>query len=149
MADGYQLGFYFKLSFFGEDVSFSEVSGISKEMNVEEVTCGGENRFKYRLPTLTSGQNLVLKRAVITSGSTLTKWCASCIDGGWSAVSKPCDVMLSLLDPQGQVCLSWTFHSAYPVKYSISDLNAQQSDIVMESLELAYTYFDIVSIPNT
>jgi len=64
MASSYPVGFYFELSFRGEDAAFQEVSGMSKELSVEEVVCGGENRFKYRLPTVSSSQNLVLKRAL-------------------------------------------------------------------------------------
>lgn len=48
--------FYFRLSFLGAasklDVAFQEVSGLSVQIDTEEVTCGGENRFKYRLPKL-------------------------------------------------------------------------------------------------
>ncbi|MEZ4873956.1 MAG: phage tail protein [Flavobacteriaceae bacterium] len=66
LQSSYPVSFYFKLSFKGVDAAFQEVSGISKELGVEEVVCGGENRFKYRLPTTTSGQNLVLKRAVVS-----------------------------------------------------------------------------------
>lgn len=69
MVNNYPLGFYFELSFKDEDAAFKEVSGISKELSMEEVVCGGENRFKYRLPTITTSQNLVLKRALIPKGS--------------------------------------------------------------------------------
>ena len=45
----------------------SGVSGI-EELSVEENSLVGE-WFKYRLPTTASGKNLVLKRAIIPSGS--------------------------------------------------------------------------------
>jgi hypothetical protein len=41
------------------------VTGISKERSLEEVVCGGENRFKYRLVGIATSQNLVLKRAKV------------------------------------------------------------------------------------
>ena len=141
MANNYPVGFYFELSFRGEDAAFQEVSGMSKELSVEEVVCGGENRFKYRLPTVSSSQNLVLKRALIPEGSKLIDWCASSIDEGLANKITPYDVSVSLLDAEGSVCVMWTFHSAYPVKYSISDLKSQENEIVMETIELAYTYF--------
>ncbi|MFZ0597999.1 MAG: phage tail protein, partial [Flavobacterium sp.] len=67
MADStdYPVSFYFTLSFSGVDAAFKEVSGISKELSMEEIVCGGENRFKYRLPTVSNSQNLVLKRAIV------------------------------------------------------------------------------------
>lgn len=143
MASNYPVGFYFKLSFKGEDAAFKEVSGISKELHLEEVTCGGENRFKYRLPTVATGQNLVLKRALITEGSELADWCASTMDDGLVNSIETHDVSVSLLDQDGYVSVMWTFYNAYPVKYSISDLKSQESEIVMESIEFAYTYFEI------
>ena len=146
MASEYPVSFYFTLSFPGVDAAFKEVSGISKELSVEEVVCGGENRFKYRLPTISTGQNLVLKRAIVPLGSLLIYWCSSCIDQGLSSPIQPHNVILSLLDANGIVCMLWTFHNAYPVKYAVSDLNSQESGIVIESIELAYTYFDVSPI---
>jgi phage tail-like protein len=139
----YPVGFYFKLSFNGEDAAFQEVSGISKEISMEEVACGGENRFKYRLPTLVSAQNLVLKRALIPEGSKLIAWCSACIDEGFANPIVPKDVSVQLLNAKGSTCAMWTFHNAYPVKYVISDLRSQENDIVIETIELAYTYFQI------
>ncbi len=139
----YPVSFYFKLSFKGVDAAFQEVSGISKEMAVEEVVCGGENRFKYRLPTTTTGQNLVLKRAIIPEGSELIDWCASTIDEGLANPIVPHDVSVSLLDEDGQVLVTWTFHSAYPIKYSVSDLKSNENGLALETLELAYTYFEV------
>jgi len=141
----YPVSFYFELSFKGEDAAFQEVSGITREMSVEEVTCGGENRFKYRLPTVATGQNLVLKRALVPGGSKLIEWCSSSMDDGLSNAITPHDVSVSLLDASGEVCSMWTFHNAYPVKYSVSDLKSQDSGLVIESIELAYTYFEVAS----
>ena len=78
----YLTGFYYNLSFKGADAAFQEVSGISKEMSIEEVVGGGENRFKYRLPTTSSSQNLVLKRAMVPASSKLIKWVADTINSG-------------------------------------------------------------------
>lgn len=81
MLDNHPVSFYFELSFNGDDAAFQEASGISKELTTEEVSSGGENRFKYKLPNAVTHQNLVLKRAMATSGSALLKWCVSSIDG--------------------------------------------------------------------
>jgi phage tail-like protein len=147
MENNYPVGFYFELSFKGEDAAFKEVSGISKELSMEEVVCGGENRFKYRLPTVSSSQNLVLKRALIPNGSKLVDWCASSMDEGLASPIETHDVSVSLLDASGTVSVMWTFYNAYPVKYSVSDLKSQENEIVIESIELAYNYFEIA--PDT
>ncbi len=142
----YPVGFYFELSFKGEDAAFQEVSGLSKEFQTEEVWGGGENRFKYRLPTVTTSQNLVLKRAIISSGSKLMNWCANTLDQGFAANIQPNNVTLNLLnlkDDKKNVLMKWTFHNAYPIKYNISEFKSTGNDVVVESIELAYTYFQI------
>lgn len=139
----YAVGFYFALSFQGEDAAFKEVSGLSKELGVEEVRNGGENRFKYRLPTVTSSKNLVLKRAIVSTGSQLIDWCSDTIDGGLANPIKTELVSVNLLNNKGVVLMKWNFHDAYPVQYAVSDLKSQESEILIESIELAYTYFDL------
>jgi len=143
MVNTYPVSFYFSLSFGKESIAFQEVSGFSKETGIEEVTSGGENRFKYRLPVPTGSQNLVLKRALNVEGSELIDWCKASIDGSLSTAIAPRNVMLSLLDAGGSACVLWTFNNAYPVKYSVSELKSQESGLVIESIELAYTYFEI------
>lgn len=143
MESNYPVSFYFKLSFKGDDAAFQEVSGISKDLQLEEVVGGGENRFKYRLPSTTTSQNLVLKRALIGKGSKLVDWCAATMDSGLSVPIETHDVTVSLLDANGNASMSWMFYNAYPVKYSISDLRSQDNSLVIESMELAFTYFDI------
>lgn len=141
----YPVGFYFSLSFEGEDAAFKEVSGISKDLGIEEVTSGGENRFKYRLPNVSSSQNLVLKRAIVPTGSKLITWCSSTMDDGLATAIETKDVSVNLLDNEGKVLKKWTFYNAYPVKYAVSDLKSQESEILIETIELAYNYFDIGS----
>ncbi|HTR00580.1 MAG TPA: phage tail protein [Candidatus Acidoferrum sp.] len=147
MADDYQTGFYFSLSFQGlsgdADAAFKEVSGINKELKVEEVGCGGENRFRYRLPNGTSFSNLVLKRGVSTAKSALLRWCVQTLDNGLSVAVTTRNIRLNLLNAKGQTCSSWTFNDAYPVKWSASDLNSQDNSILIESLEFAYSYFNL------
>jgi len=143
------IGFYFKLTFKDQDIAFQEVSGISKEFSIEEVASGGENQFKYRLPTVSSSENLVLRRAIVPPDSLLVNWCESCINQGLSSPIQPEKMTLSLVNANDQTIMLWTFHNAYPVKFAISDLNTQLGDIAIESLELAYTYFEISPITTT
>ena len=37
--------------------------------------------------------------------------------------------------------MKWNFYKSYPIKYSISDLKSQESEILIDTIELAYTYF--------
>jgi phage tail-like protein len=48
------------------------------------------------------------------------------------------------LNEKGQLTISWAFINAYPVKWSVSELNAMENSIAMETLEFAYSYFQKV-----
>ncbi|MBB5395245.1 MULTISPECIES: phage tail protein [unclassified Mucilaginibacter] len=141
----YPVNFYFQVGYNNENIAFREVSGISQEMAIEEVACGGENRFKYRLPVIASTKNLVLKSAVLPQSSTFNTWCLNTLSGGFSQSITTCNLLVDLLNPAGQVCLAWTFNAAYPVKYSVSDLNSQDGSIIIQSVELAYTFFQVTT----
>ncbi|CAM1356302.1 phage tail protein [Tenacibaculum halocynthiae] len=138
----YPVGFYFSVSFNGgEGIEFQQVSGLSKEQTVEEIAGGGENRYKYRLPAVSVTKNLVLKRGVVVKGDELTKWCIDTIDGGLAKPIQIKTVSVNLLNSKGQVSMKWNFYKSYPIKYSISDLKSQESEILIDTIELAYTYF--------
>jgi phage tail-like protein len=149
VSSEYAVCFYFVLYFRGEKIAFQEISGITEELSTEEVVCGGENRFKYKLPTSVSMQNLVLKRALTPVTSKLVDWCKSTIGGGIISKIVPTDISVNLLNEDGSPALKWVFHKAYPVKYSFSDLKSQESGLVIETIELAYTYFESVPLNQT
>ncbi|MEI7187425.1 phage tail protein [Dickeya dianthicola] len=146
MALNLQTSFYFSVSISGmggSDAAFQEVSGLSKEMGIEEVVCGGENRFTYRLPAHTTFQNLVLRRGVLNAESALISWVKDTLDNGVSVPIKTRDIKVWLLNENGEVSMDWNFIAAYPVKWSASNLKSQESEILIETLEFAYQYFEM------
>ncbi len=140
-------GFYFSLSISGDnadvDCAFQEISGLAMNMSPEDVVCGGENRFKYRLPTTTTFENLVLKRGVVQTTSPLLEWCNTTLNGGSAEPIVTKNVIVALLNDQGQTCKSWTFNGAYPVKWSAAELNAEKNAVFIETIEMAFQYFDL------
>lgn len=132
--------FYFALDIGGEpaDSAFQEASGFDKEMDVEEVSSGGENRFRYRLPKGLKSSNLVLKRGVTLSSSPLAKWCHDTLESSMGELIKPKDVRLTLFKPDGSTAMSWTFTKAWPVKWAYSELKSQDNGLLIETIELAY-----------
>lgn len=144
------VAFYFKLSFSGissrKDASFKEASGITMEMDTEEITEGGNNNFKHRVPTSVKFSNLVLKRGMVPKNSKLAKWCMNTFDGGLSDYIKTKTIILSLLNENGQPLKTWNFVNAWPVKWSASDLNSMNNEILIETLEFAYSYFENVKV---
>lgn len=139
------VSFYFKLSFSGisgqVEASFKEVSGITMEMGVEEIAEGGVNGFKHRVPTTAKFSNLVLKRGLIPKDSELATWCTSTINGGLEEFIETKMITVHLLEASRKPLKSWSFTNAWPVKWSVSDLNSMNNEIAIETIEFAYNNF--------
>ncbi len=137
------VGFHFSVHFKflkpdTNDARFQEVSGLNTELGTEEINEGGENRFSHRLPTRGKFSNLILKRGLLTN-SELISWCKDAIE---NFEFKPTTVDVTLLNEEHKpVGDSFSFINAWPVKWSISDFKAQENSIVVETLELCYSYF--------
>lgn len=136
-------GFYFKVTLqgdgIGEESSFQQVTGLTVEMSSDEITEGGENRFKHRLPTSPKYNNLILKRGLVTN-SNLRKWIEKGINGD---MITPVMVTITLLNEANESLRSWMVHNAWPVKWEFSSLDAMNNSLAIESLELAFDYFEI------
>lgn len=79
----------------------------------------------------------MLKRAVTSPESYIVKWCTDCISSGHVKLH---DGKLSLLDSDGTVYKAWIFHEAYPIRYTASVMHSREKEIVIEAIELAYTF---------
>lgn len=147
------VAFRFKVKFegledeVGEDIYFQSVGGLSVDIEMEDFTEGGENRFKHKLPMRIKFPNLVLKRGLLKN-SGLLKWCEKAFE---DFEFKPLNLTVSLYSDEGQddgaanskPMITWKITHALPVKWAIDDLNSSESKIVMETLELSYNYFKI------
>ena len=135
-------GFHFKVEFLGQgfgdnDTRFQSVAGLEVSVETESVREGGENRFEYALPTRTSYANLSLKRGVLRN-SKVIGWVQAALE---SLQIEPLDVMVTLLGEDHQPLMSWNIKHAWPRKWSVSEFNAMNNELVIESLELQYLYF--------
>ena len=140
------VGFHFEVNFSGisedsKDYRFQSVSGLSVDIETEEFAEGGENRFKHKLPVRTKFPNLVLKRGMLV-GSEVISWCRNAIE---NFVFEPAEnITVKLLDEKHEPLVTWNIVHVYPVKWTVEDFNAEESKVVIESIELAYNYFTIV-----
>jgi phage tail-like protein len=135
------LGFHFKVEFanLSGEYQFQSVSGLNVELETEQIAEGGENRFKHKLPVSTRYPNLVLKRG-IRIDSALTKWCREALE---NFDIKPTNITICLLNENHEPLMTWNVVHAYPLKWSVSEFNAEKSQLAIESIELAYNYFNI------
>lgn len=140
------VGFHFRVEFQGingvttQDAFFQEVSGLSVDIENETVRSGGENRFSFKLPTRANYQNLVLKRGLLV-GSAVINWVRDAVD---TMEVEPISVLVQLLNEQHEPLQTYQCINAWPQKWSVADFNAQESRVVVETMELVYQYFTIL-----
>lgn len=140
-------GFHFLVVFeivpqLPDDSRFQEVTGLSVEVGLDTYNEGGENRFVHRLPSRSSYSDLVLKRGM-TLASGVTAWCLDAIE---NFNYQPANLLISLLNEQHLPVSSWYIINAIPIKYEISGFNAEQSEIVIESMTLRYEYYKSMDV---
>jgi phage tail-like protein len=136
--------FYFTVTF-GDgkkvpDASFSEVSGISIEMETEAIVEGGENRYIHQLPKSIKHPNLELKRGISTLDSPLVAWCKNTLEGDFIKAILPQTIIVKLNGADGQALRAWAFINAYPVKWDVEGFNATKNEVAIEKMTFAYTY---------
>jgi phage tail-like protein len=139
------VGFHFKVEVQGltaqeDDVRFSEVGGLAVEMGTEEVAEGGENRFIQKYPTRTKYPELVLKRGLLAN-SKIEEWIKECLE---NYNIQPKNIFVKLLNEAHQPLLTWNIVNAYPTKWAVSDLNAANNAVVIESLQFFYQHFTLI-----
>lgn len=127
-----------------QDFRFQSVSGLSVDIPTEAVAEGGENRFKHQMPGVPQYGKLVLKRGMFL-GSFISGWCRSAIE---DFEIEPKNVIISLLNDLHIPLTTWHVFNAYPTKVNISEFNAEQNTIVIETLELAYQYYRTMGLDS-
>lgn len=137
---GFHFSLHFGISDHDNDIRFQSVSGLSVEYETETFTEGGENRFIHELPVRTQYNTLVLKRGLLVDSKVL-EWCLEAFE---NRNFQPTDLQIILLNEKHQALKTWSVVRAWPKKWSISDFNAEENSLVIESLELSYRYFKLL-----
>jgi phage tail-like protein len=147
-AGGYYppVGFHFKVEFIGlgndNDTRFQSVAGLNMEYDVETFKEGGENRFEHKLPVRTKFADLSLKRGMLKDSSVI-EWVTGILCDRDFVNYKPATVHVHLLNEKHETLRLWEFIDAWPKKWTISDLNAQENSLVVETLDLVFKYFKV------
>lgn len=138
--------FHFRVVFSGigdEDIDsrFQSVAGLSMELETESRKEGGENRYEHVLPVRSKYAPLVLKRGLVKNSALLKEWCSNAF---LLLDVKPVDLIISLLNEEHLPLVSWNVKHAMPKKWNLTDFNAEQNALAIETFELNYHYFTIL-----
>ena len=113
---------------------FSDCTGLSVETEVLDHPEGGRNDAVHKLLGRTKQANLVLKRGIVDRR--MWDWYADLIAGRVATRSGT----VVIKSPDGaQALAEWDFTDAFPVKWTGPDLNANQSAVAVETVELAHS----------
>ncbi|MBB5710807.1 phage tail protein [Sphingomonas xinjiangensis] len=123
------------------DTGFQEASGLQVEFETEDVAEGGQNRFVHKLPKRTKYSNLVLKRGAVTKDSAFAIWVSRALSGGLVQQAGPKTVLVKLLNDRRQPLIVWTVFGAYPLRWEHAGLNAMTNEVLTETVELSYQFF--------
>lgn len=124
------------------DIRFQKVSGLSADVTTTDINEGGQNLYTHRIPQKINYNNLVLERGMaigsplnIEFNLTLSRFKFS-----------PCNIMVTLFNEDSLPLAGWFFTKAYPVKWAVSDFDAEANAVVIDTMELAYTRFQIIRV---
>ncbi len=111
---------------------FVRIKGLSRELKYESYREGGVNEYEHKLVTGVTHPVVVLERGLALDD--LWKWALAAADGDVARRT----VFVRMQDEAGEKAWAWQIEDAIPVKWSCSDVDANSSQVMMESLELAH-----------
>ena len=114
--------------------AFQEVKGLSADLEVMPYAEGGTNDFVHQLPVRHSWGRISLRRGLVRDPG-LWFWYVA---GLTQSLGARRDGALLLMTADGTPAMSWTFRGGLAVKWVGPEMNAMQSAVAMESLEIAH-----------
>ena len=116
------------------NAGFTEVSGLSVEIETETCSEGGQNEFKLILPKGVKEGTIVLKKGVIQGNDVMWNWFQGVLDK--RILYKNLSILL--LNPDGSTACRLEVNGAFPIKWEASQLTSQSGNIFMETLTLTH-----------
>lgn len=127
--------FHFKVEWGGKNVGFSEVTGLSQEVQIIEYRDGNSPDYStIKMPGLKKFPNIVMKRGIAAKDNDFFKWLNTI---KLNTVERR-DLTISLLNENHEPVMVWKAHNAMPVKIDGGTLKASGNEVAVETIELAH-----------
>jgi len=139
-------------------IGFQKVSGLKESSDVVEYREGNQPVWKMKLPGLTNYDPVTLTKGA-TNNNFLFAWregvarygsdggIGDGVPAGAERTGFRRTVDISLYDkgePNTKPVRQWRLHLAWPSELSVSDLNAEGSEVLIETLVLQHEGLDII-----
>ena len=128
--------------------TFTEVSGLNVEIEIEQIEEGGQNHFVHQRPGRIKWPNIVLKRGVVDDDG-LFGWFAKTSGDGYAGASNSLSLLtgaITLITDRGDRLRSWSIDRAFPVKWTGPTFAVSSTDIPTEELEIAHHGFQPTAV---
>jgi len=135
----FQFGVMIAQSGDGAEAVFQEVSGLDAEIQPEQLSEGGENRFQPKRLSPVRHANLMLRRGVASRSDPFVSWCYDTLESGLTEKMVTKDVQITLRDGNSRAVRVWILRNAYPVKLAADGFDAPDKEVALDQIELAYS----------
>ena len=127
--------FHFTVQWGGKNAGFSEVSGLTQEVQLIEYREGSSPDYStIKMPGLHKYNNITLKRGVAKGDNDFFDWLNTV---KLNTIDRR-DLTISLLDENHKPVMTWQAHQAFPVKVEGPGLKSSGNEVAVESVELAH-----------
>ena len=127
--------FYFTVKFGSQDktISFQEISGLGTDTQPMEYRHGDGKQFStIKMPGLTKGGNIILKKGVLEKDNNFFNWYdAIKMNTIKMNTIKRETVTIQLLDEGGKLIMTWRLTNAWPTKISSSYLKSDANEVTI------------------
>jgi len=113
---------------------FSKCDGLGVEIEIKQVTEGGNQEFVHQLPVRLKYSNIKLTRAVDANTVLLARWMADMAN----EVVRTTATVSALLPDEGGPIVTWDFVGVVPVRWSGPSFTAESPGVATETFEFAH-----------
>jgi phage tail-like protein len=127
--------FFFRVTWEGAEISFSEVMGLNVETDLIEYRHGNNKEFhKVKMPGMQKFPNVTFKRGVFKNQNQFYDW--------WNTVSlntiQRRTIVVTLQDETDKPVVTWNIKNAWPIKVTSPDLKSDVSEVAIETIEVVH-----------
>lgn len=136
MATRYPIpAFHFVVQWGGTQVGFTEVSGLSVELQSIDYREGSASEYQVtKMPGIPQYSNITLKRGIFAKDNEFFEWLNTV---KLNTIDRR-DLTISLQNEKHEPVTTWKVKEAWPSKVEGPSLNSTGNEVAVESIELCH-----------
>lgn len=135
--------FHFVVDWGGSNTGFTEVSGLTYEVQAIEYREGSSPEFHVtKMPGLQKFNNITLKRGIFKGDDEFFQWVNEI---KMNTVTRR-DITIKLLNEEHAPVMVWKVKGAFPAKLEGPGLKSSGNEVAIESIEIAHEGFTVEAV---